>query len=123
MAQQFRADHIGSLLRPAELMQARAAHDAGSSSSEQLREIEDKAILDALEMQRQVGIDVFSDGEFRRSWFSAAFADSIEGITRDPDSEFIPSWRGEFGDQADSAAADIGFGEQVSSALSRWRVS
>lgn len=113
MAQEFRADHIGSLLRPAELMQARASHDAGNSSSEQLREIEDKAILEALEMQRQVGIDVFSDGEFRRSWFSAAFADSIEGITTDPDAVFAPSWQGEFGNQADSVAEDIGFAEQV----------
>lgn len=116
MAQQFRADHVGSLLRNAELLEARASHVAGHIGDSQLREIEDKAILDALEMQRQVGIDVFSDGEFRRSWFSAAFADSIEGITRDPDSEFMPSWRGEFGNQADSVAADIGFAEQVVSA-------
>jgi 5-methyltetrahydropteroyltriglutamate--homocysteine methyltransferase len=109
----YRADHVGSLLRPPELIEARTAHAGGRIRLEQLREIEDRAILDALEMQRQVGLDILSDGEYRRSWFSAAFADSIEGIMRDPDAVFTPSWQGEFGEQADATAEEIGFGEQV----------
>ena len=64
-------------------------------------------------MQRQVGVDIFSDGEFRRSWFSAAFADSIEGIVDDPDAVFVSSWQGEQGELADQVAADIGFAEQM----------
>jgi 5-methyltetrahydropteroyltriglutamate--homocysteine methyltransferase len=113
MAELYRADHIGSLLRPPELLEARTAHAAGRISLAQLRAIEDKTILDALEMQRQVGVDVFSDGEYRRSWFSAAFADSIEGIMRDPDAVHTPNWQGAFGEQADATAAEIGFGEQM----------
>lgn len=113
MAKPYRADHIGSLLRPPEVLAARTAHAAGRISLGQLRAIEDNAILDALKMQQQVGVDVFSDGEYRRSWFSAAFADAIEGIMRDPDAVYTPSWQGEFGEQADVTAAEIGFGEQV----------
>ena len=113
MANQCRAEQIGSLLRPTEVMDARATHAQGSITIEQLREVEDRAIIDALEMQRQVGVDIFSDGEFRRSWFSAAFADSIEGIVDDPDAVFVSSWQGEQGELADQVAADIGFAEQM----------
>jgi 5-methyltetrahydropteroyltriglutamate--homocysteine methyltransferase len=113
MTEVFRADQIGSFLRPPNLLAARADHDAGRINAAQLKAIEDQAILDVLEMQRQVGIDVYSDGEFRRSWFSSAFADSIEGIITDPDAVFNPSWQGEYGDQANATAAAIGFGEQM----------
>jgi len=100
-------------LRPTKVMDARATHAQGSITIEQLREVEDRAIIDALEMQRQVGVDIFSDGEFRRSWFSAAFADSIEGIVDDPDAVFVSSWQGEQGELADQVASDIGFAEQM----------
>jgi len=113
MTQAFRADQIGSFLRPPNLLAARADHDAGRIDAAQLKAIEDRAILGVLDMQRQVGIDVYSDGEFRRSWFSSAFADSIEGIITDPDATFTPAWQGEYGEQADATAAAIGFGEQM----------
>ena len=113
MAQVFRADHIGSFLRPAHLLAARADHEAGRIDAAQLKALEDEAILGVLEMQRQVGIDVCSDGEYRRSWFSAAFADSIEGIVANPDATHASVWQGEFGEQADAVAAAIGFGEQM----------
>jgi 5-methyltetrahydropteroyltriglutamate--homocysteine methyltransferase len=113
MTNVFRADQIGSFLRPANLLAARADHDAGRIDAAQLKAIEDQAILGVLEMQQQVGIDVYSDGEFRRSWFSSAFADSIEGIVTDPDATFTPAWQGEYGEQADAVAASIGFGEQI----------
>ena len=113
MATQYRAEHIGSLLRPAEVLQAREAHEQGSVTLEQLREIEDKAVLAALEMQRQVGIDVVTDGEYRRSWWSGGIAEAVEGIVDDPDAVYQPRWKGEHGDLADSTAKGIGFGEQV----------
>ena len=113
MATQYRAEHIGSLLRPPEVLQAREAHEQGSVTLEQLREIEDKAVLAALEMQRQVGIDVVTDGEYRRSWWSGGIAEAVEGIVDDPDAVYQPRWKGEHGDLADSTAKGIGFGEQV----------
>ncbi|MBI3329004.1 MAG: hypothetical protein HYZ81_20155 [Nitrospinae bacterium] len=63
MLKAYRADHVGSLLRPPELLQARAAHTQGHMAPEQLRRIEDTAILEALELQRQVGLDVCTDAE------------------------------------------------------------
>lgn len=113
MAQQYRAEHIGSLLRPPEIFEARTAHQAGQLDDARLAEVEDRAILTALDMQRQVGIDVLSDGEYRRSWFSAAFADSVEGKEYDPDAVVVPGWQGEFGEQAEETVSDIGFAVQM----------
>ena len=67
-----RADHCGSLIRPAALKKARIEFVHGRLSRERLEEIEDRAILDVLAMQRDVGLDVYSDGEFRRgSWLAS----------------------------------------------------
>ena len=113
MAESYRADHVGSLLRPAELLEARASQQAGRLSLDQLRGIADRAILEALEMQRQVGMDVFSDGEYRRSWFSGGLAESVEGVMYDPESGSASPWQGPQGQLADATTADIGFGVQV----------
>jgi len=113
MAESYRADHVGSLLRPPAVLEARAAHAAGRISLAQLRDIEDKAILEGLEMQRRAGIDVFTDGECRRSWWSGAIAESVEGVIADPDAVFTPGWQGPHGAQADATAAEIGFAAQV----------
>lgn len=113
MATKYRADHVGSLLRPAAVLEARTAHAAGNIDLAHLRAIEDRAVLTALEMQREVGLDVFSDGEYRRSWFSGAYAESVEGIVDDPDSVSTPQWQGIHGAQADGTSADIGWGRQV----------
>ena len=67
MTTTYRADHVGSLLRPREVLDAHAAHARGKISADQLREVEDNAILMVLDLQRQIGIDVLSDGEYRRS--------------------------------------------------------
>src|SRR6266852_571746 len=85
MAEYYRADHVGSLLRPPAVLEARAAHAARRCSLAQLRDLEDKAILEVLEMQRQAGIDVLTDGEYRRSWWSGAIPESVEGVIDDPD--------------------------------------
>ena len=88
MASQYRAEHVGSLLRTPEVLAARAAHEQGSVSLEQLREIEDKAVLAALKMQQEAGIDVVTDGEMRRGWWSGGIAAAVEGIVDDPDAVY-----------------------------------
>jgi 5-methyltetrahydropteroyltriglutamate--homocysteine methyltransferase len=80
MATPFRADNIGSLLRPAELLAARAAYREGSLERERLREIEDRSILEALRLQKAVGVDVFTDGEYRRDIFTADITQAVEGL-------------------------------------------
>jgi len=65
----FRADHVGSLLRPKNLLDARARHAAGEIDDGELRGIEDEAVADVVRMQRDVGLRTATDGEFRRaSW-------------------------------------------------------
>ena len=72
----FRADHVGSLLRPAELKQARAAKLA----KDQLREIEDRCIRDAVALQEAAGLQSVTDGEFRRAFWHVDFLTGFEGI-------------------------------------------
>jgi len=93
----YRAEHVGSLLRPPELLDARAQLNEGKISEAQLREIEDASILKALELQRAVGIDVFTDGEYRRTGWSAAAAGAIEGLVPvegSPIRRIFAEWRG-----------------------------
>ena len=70
-----RADHVGSLLRPAELLYARRAADP-----ERLRALEDEHILQVLAKQKELGLDVFTDGELRRRNFMSDFTDAVEGF-------------------------------------------
>ena len=76
MAAPYRADHIGSFLRPAELLEAR--REGGHSG--RLRELEDKNILRVLAKQKELGFDVFTDGELRRRNFMSDFTDAVEGF-------------------------------------------
>src|SRR5580704_18641985 len=80
MTNRFRAEQVGSLLRPPQLLAARAAHAAGQISLEELRGVEDQAILAALEKQRSIGLDVLSDGEMRRGSWLTDMADAVEGF-------------------------------------------
>lgn len=75
----YRADHVGSLLRPPEVLEAHAARRDGRISDDELRRVEDAAILRALEMQRQVGLSVYSDGEYRRGNWAGDFSTAVEG--------------------------------------------
>lgn len=79
MATPYRADQVGSFLRPPAIKQAHADLDAGKITPEQLRFIEDDEILKLLQMQKEVGIDVYSDGEFRRGGWASGFADAVDG--------------------------------------------
>lgn len=76
----FRANHVGSLLRPPELRQARDKHQRGEMSAAQLRELEDRCIRDAVRMQEDVGMQGITDGEFRRTLWHADFLSQIEGV-------------------------------------------
>ena len=76
----YRADHVGSLLRPAELKDARARRDSGDISALQLRAIEDRLISDAVASQQRVGLKSVTDGEFRRGAWNFDFLSQIEGI-------------------------------------------
>lgn len=93
MATRFRADNLGSLLRPAELIQARAARKEGRITAEELQGVEDRAILKALDLQKAAGIDVFTDGEYRRGNFMADFTNSLDGMVPS-EAIMAPIWRG-----------------------------
>jgi 5-methyltetrahydropteroyltriglutamate--homocysteine methyltransferase len=80
----FRADHVGSLLRPPELLKARDDHAAGRIDDEELRAAEDAAIRDVVKLQRDVGLRTVTDGEFRRASWHMDFIYSLDGITTAP---------------------------------------
>jgi 5-methyltetrahydropteroyltriglutamate--homocysteine methyltransferase len=80
----FRADHVGSLLRPPELLQAREDHAAGGIGDEQLCASEDEAIRQVVELQREVGLKTVTDGEFRRASWHMDFIYSLDGISKAP---------------------------------------
>jgi len=76
----FRADQVGSLLRPPGLLRARDEHAAGRLDLAGLRGMEDRSILDALRMQREAGLDVLTDGELRRGGWMGGFLDAVDGF-------------------------------------------
>ena len=78
----FRADHVGSLLRPPELLQARAGHQAGRLPAAELRRVEDEAIRDAVRMQQEIGLQGVTDGEFRRGSWHMDFLYQIGGVAK-----------------------------------------
>jgi 5-methyltetrahydropteroyltriglutamate--homocysteine methyltransferase len=78
----FRADHVGSVLRPAALLQARAEHQAGRISAAELRQAEDAAIREAVETQAEIGLSGVTDGEFRRGSWHMDFLYRIGGVSR-----------------------------------------
>ena len=80
----FRADHVGSLLRPAGLLAAREEFAAGRIDAARLREIEDEAIAAAVAMQAEVGLQSATDGEFRRASWHMDFIYQIGGISKAP---------------------------------------
>ena len=93
----FRADQIGSLLRPEPLLEARDRFLAGELDAKRLEEMEDAAILKALAKQKECNIDVYVDGEFRRTGFMTNFSDSVHGFESAVAS--AQSWRGDKGNR------------------------
>jgi methionine synthase II (cobalamin-independent) len=88
MAEEFRADQVGSLLRPPELSEARQRFGAGPK----LRDVEDRAIREVITRQREIGIDVLVDGEFRRGAWQTDMAEAVEGFVAD---KVALEWHGE----------------------------
>ena len=79
----FRADHVGSFLRPKVLLDAREQRAKGEITAEQLREVEDKAIAEIVAFQQDVGLQSITDGEFRRTYFHIDFLEQIGGVKTD----------------------------------------
>jgi len=97
----FRADHVGSLLRPQRLKDARLRFQHGEITSEALRAVEDDAIREVVAKQETIGLQSITDGEFRREFFHLDFLQRLEGVTtsagvgakfhtRDGDIDFAP---------------------------------
>ena len=84
MPAKYRAEQVGSLLRPQEVLDAHEAHAQGRIPLEQLRRVEDDAILKALDMQKQSGIEIFTDGEYRRGNWAGDFPDAMDGYVEGP---------------------------------------
>ena len=94
----FRADHVGSLLRPPALMRAREDFAAGAISAGELREIEDEAIRDVARMQEEVGLQAATDGEFRRGSWHMDFVYQLAGVTRVPEEKLTVAFHSDEGD-------------------------
>jgi 5-methyltetrahydropteroyltriglutamate--homocysteine methyltransferase len=107
----FRADHVGSLLRPKELLGAREECAAGRISREDLRALEDDAIRDVVKMQRDVGLQSATDGEFRRASWHMDFIYELGGIEKAP-GDIKVKFRNEQGELEWTPAA-IHVGEKV----------
>ena len=99
----FRADHVGSLLRPPELLRARADHAEGRIDTAALRAAEDTAIRDAVAMQERVGLKAATDGEFRRTSWHMDFIHRLGGIQK-TDERIEVRMHGEAGDTSFTAA-------------------
>jgi 5-methyltetrahydropteroyltriglutamate--homocysteine methyltransferase len=82
----FRADQVGSLLRPAELKEARAKVERGEMTAEALRAIEDRLVREAVAKQEALGLEGITDGEFRRGWWNHDFLGKIDGVEIELDS-------------------------------------
>jgi 5-methyltetrahydropteroyltriglutamate--homocysteine methyltransferase len=89
MARLYRADHVGSLLRPQELL---AARSDPRLTREQLTAIEDRHILEVLKRQKDAGLAIFTDGELRRTSFMSDFYESVDGLDRESDVD--RAWKG-----------------------------
>lgn len=77
----FRADHVGSLLRPPEIFEARQSVADGELSEDSLREVEDAAIAAMIPKLEATGIQSITDGEYRRAWFHLDFLEQLDGVT------------------------------------------
>ena len=76
----FKADHVGSFLRPKELLDARKKHDDGHIGDAELRAVEDEAIRGIVKFQEDLGLKGITDGEFRRTFFHVDFLTQLEGV-------------------------------------------
>jgi hypothetical protein len=90
----YRADVVGSLLRPGSLLAARSRRDSGQITSAEFKRIEDRSVDMAIGLQELAGVDVVTDGEMRRLWFTGALSEAIDGI-EELDAVAETTWHGE----------------------------
>jgi len=114
----FRADHVGSLLRPPELMRARADFKSGKIDADALHEVEDEAILGVIALQRDAGLQSVTDGEFRRTSWHMDFIYSLEGIEQVAGESIHVQFRNEEGEYdyappAMRVSGKVGVGETI----------
>ncbi len=113
----FRADHVGSLLRPPALLEARDRYADGELSAEELRAAEDTAIRDVVRMQEEVGLQSATDGEFRRASWHMDFIYGIDGISKAEDDLKVqfhnPEGTIEFTPAALKIDGKLGIGETI----------
>ena len=100
MPTKHRADHVGSFLRPPELLEVRRSKGSGDQD---LRTMEDRHILRVLKKQQELGFEIFTDGELRRRNFMSDFIDAVEGF--DMGDAVGRSWKG--GDSQDSGVSKV----------------
>ena len=79
----FRADHVGSFLRPKFLLDAREQYKLGTIGAVELRQVEDRAITEIVKFQEDVGLQSITDGEFRRTYFHIDFLEQLGGVKTD----------------------------------------
>ena len=103
----YRTDHVGSLLRPAQVKEAKAAYLDGRQTKEQLEQVEDQAILAALEQQKRSGVDIYTDGEFRRSGFQNDLLDAFEGFIPSQDPAVVRIWHGPGGEPQEQRTRQV----------------
>lgn len=97
----FRADHVGSLLRPQELKDARAKAASGEITAAELRAIEDRCIRDVVKLQESVGLQSVTDGEFRRAMWHTDFLTGFDGIVP-THSNYAVKFHGKGGETAET---------------------
>ncbi len=100
----FRADHVGSLLRPKALLDARAAAAGGRLDRAELRAVEDDAIRDVVRLQEEIGLQSATDGEFRRTSWHMDFIYQLHGVSR-TDEQITVHFRNAAGDLDFTSAA------------------
>jgi len=115
----FRADQVGSLLRPRELAAARANFKRGKLDARSLKAVEDRCIREAISKQESVGLQAVTDGEFRRDWWHLDFMAQLDGVTAvaNPGPKFggteeqppIPSVTGKIGCSKPIFVSDFSF--------------
>src|SRR4051812_44047605 len=76
----FRADHVGSFLRPAALKEARAKREQGAITAAELKAVEDREVEKIIRKQEEIGLKLATDGEFRRSWWHFDFFGMLDGV-------------------------------------------
>jgi 5-methyltetrahydropteroyltriglutamate--homocysteine methyltransferase len=105
MKKELRAEQVGSLLRPPGLLRARTAHSEGQLPAAELQFLEDLAIREAIQKQRDIGLDILSDGEMRRGSWLTDMADAVDGFVRQ---KVMLDWKGPGGGLEASSANAVG---------------